>query len=60
MGGTSGQSQRGDTVGKVTMAQCDEGMWHWETDIDRVWANHRQPGSGLLDPLLSDMDPELA
>lgn len=42
------------------MAQCDEGMWPWETDIDRVWANPRQPGSGLLDPLLSDMDPELA
>ena len=60
VGSTSGQSQRGGTVGKATMTQCDEGMWHWETDIDRVWANPRQPGFGLLDPLLSDVDPELA
>ena len=57
-GQSSGIRQRGDLLKEAIKPSenKEEGLWVWETAIDRVWTNPRQPSHGLRDPVVDDID----
>ena len=61
-GQTPGILQTGGLSKEATEAHRDDEvrLWVWETAIDRVWTNPRQPSQGLRDPMMDDIDRLLA
>ena len=57
-GQTSGIRQRRDLLKKaIEPSENKEARVSvWETAIDRVWTNPRQPSHGLRDPIMDDID----